>query len=69
MDSKEAANSSYPWVVEHAGLRVLNETPLTVTPNPQLMLSVGITLAYDARPPSTVAPLDAQLRTTLGLKL
>jgi len=58
-----------PRVARPSDIRLLNETALAVTPNAHLTLSVGFTLTYDAAPPATVAPLDTQLRTTLGLKL
>ena len=52
-----------------ADLRVLNETALVVRPNAHFSLGLAFVLTWDRRPPASIAPLDTQLRTTLGFKL
>lgn len=56
-----------PKVTQPSDFRILNETALVAKANERVALSVSLIVHFDRAPPAGVAPLDTQVRSTLGV--
>lgn len=56
-----------PKMDDFADWRLLEEASLVVQPTKRFGISVGVVIAYDSRSPESVARLDTQVKSTLGI--